>query len=110
MALTRAGGPIQRHCNHPRRRSLLQTKWGVSALVFAVLVWRHDKHAAWCVLGSILSSFVCKVLKHVINERRPPAARKKDPGMPSSHANSEAPACSSCAWRWHVPIIARHAS
>lgn len=64
------------------------TKWGVSGLVCLVLLWRHDRFAAWCVLGSILSSFVCKALKYLINEQRPPNARKADPGMPSSHANS----------------------
>lgn len=31
-----------------------------------------------------------QVLKRAINERRPASARKQDPGMPSSHANSEA--------------------
>ncbi|EFJ41654.1 hypothetical protein VOLCADRAFT_68065, partial [Volvox carteri f. nagariensis] len=64
------------------------TKWAVSAAVFAVLVMRRDLAAAWCVLGSILASFLNKALKYVINEQRPPSARKADPGMPSSHANS----------------------
>jgi hypothetical protein len=39
----------------------LQTKWFVSALVFCVLVWRHDILAAWCVTGAVLSSGVNKV-------------------------------------------------
>jgi hypothetical protein len=30
-----------------------------------------------------------QVLKHVINQERPDQAQKSDPGMPSSHANSE---------------------
>jgi len=64
------------------------TKFAVSATVFMVLVWRHDAHACWCVLGSILAAFNCKVLKHLINESRPEGARKADPGMPSSHAQS----------------------
>eukprot|EP00879_Flechtneria_rotunda_P018785 GHRR01019718.1.p1 GENE.GHRR01019718.1~~GHRR01019718.1.p1 ORF type:complete len:211 (+),score=67.75 GHRR01019718.1:204-836(+) len=31
---------------------------------------------------------VVQVMKHVINEARPEHAQKRDPGMPSSHANS----------------------
>jgi hypothetical protein len=31
---------------------------------------------------------ILQALKFVINESRPPAGRKGDPGMPSSHANS----------------------
>ncbi|GIL50925.1 hypothetical protein Vafri_7008 [Volvox africanus] len=64
------------------------TKWAVSTAVFAVLLLRRDLAVAWCVLGSIIASFINKALKHVINEQRPPSARKADPGMPSSHANS----------------------
>ena len=43
----------------------LQTKWVVSAAVFAFLLQRRDLYVAWCVLGSIASSFVCKVCKCV---------------------------------------------
>ncbi|GIL75054.1 hypothetical protein Vretimale_7744 [Volvox reticuliferus] len=64
------------------------TKWAVSMAVFAVLLLRRDVAVAWCVLGSIIASFLNKALKYVINEQRPPSARKADPGMPSSHANS----------------------
>ncbi|KAG2450019.1 hypothetical protein HYH02_000123 [Chlamydomonas schloesseri] len=64
------------------------TKWAVSAAVFAVLLLRRDTAVAWCVLGSIIASFINKALKYVINEQRPANARKADPGMPSSHANS----------------------
>ncbi|GLC36960.1 hypothetical protein PLESTB_000173900 [Pleodorina starrii] len=64
------------------------TKWAVSAAVFAVLLARRDLAVAWCVLGSIIASFLNKALKYIINEQRPPSARKADPGMPSSHANS----------------------
>eukprot|EP00878_Enallax_costatus_P010240 GHUV01010690.1.p1 GENE.GHUV01010690.1~~GHUV01010690.1.p1 ORF type:complete len:299 (+),score=103.24 GHUV01010690.1:436-1332(+) len=64
------------------------TKWTVSAAVFGVLVWQHNEFAAWAVIGAVLSSFICKVLKHVINQQRPDNAQKSDPGMPSSHANS----------------------
>lgn len=42
----------------------------------------------WALLGSIVSSFLNKALKKIINQARPASARKEDPGMPSSHANS----------------------
>lgn len=41
----------------------LQTKWAVSAAVFAVLLVRRDTAVAWCVLGSIIASFINKVRK-----------------------------------------------
>lgn len=64
------------------------TKWVVSSIVLAVLLTSPGIQVAWCVVGSILSTVLCKVLKKVINEARPISARKADPGMPSSHANS----------------------
>ncbi|KAF6265813.1 hypothetical protein COO60DRAFT_763421 [Scenedesmus sp. NREL 46B-D3] len=64
------------------------TKWTVSATVFAVLLWQHNEYAAWCVVGAVVSAVLCKVLKHAINQQRPDHAQKRDPGMPSSHANS----------------------
>lgn len=64
------------------------TKWAVSSAVFATLAWRRDVRSCWCVAGSIVSAFNCKVLKRAINQSRPEGARKVDPGMPSSHAQS----------------------
>ena len=64
------------------------TKWLVSAIVAITLLVRRDIDCAWCVLGAIAAAAVCRALKHSINESRPKAARKVDPGMPSSHANS----------------------
>ncbi|KAK9862780.1 hypothetical protein WJX84_007613 [Apatococcus fuscideae] len=64
------------------------TKWAVTAAVAAVLLWRHDVHSMWSVVGCVASSFVCKVLKQLINQQRPTGARKTDGGMPSSHANN----------------------
>jgi len=64
------------------------TKWAVSFTVFSVLLWRRDLLSSWCMLGSIAAAILCRVLKFAINEARPPAARKADPGMPSAHANS----------------------
>lgn len=74
------------------------TKWAVSGLVFCVLAARHDMHAAWCVVGSIASSFVCKLLKHAINEQRPASARKTDPGkwMTSGTAMTNMSAAANC--------------
>lgn len=40
------------------------------------------------VTGSIAAAFNNKLLKRLINQSRPEAARKADPGMPSSHAQS----------------------
>lgn len=57
--------------------------------MFAVLLAARNEWAAWAVVGAVLSSFLCKVLKTAINESRPAGARKADPGMPSSHSNSE---------------------
>ncbi|KAK9808832.1 hypothetical protein WJX72_004608 [[Myrmecia] bisecta] len=42
----------------------------------------------WCLFGSVVASINCKVLKRVIKQQRPAYARRPDPGMPSSHANS----------------------
>ncbi|KAG1673878.1 hypothetical protein FOA52_012903 [Chlamydomonas sp. UWO 241] len=64
------------------------TKWVVSAAAGLFLLLHHDAPVMWCLLGSIFASFVNKGLKYAINEQRPASARKADPGMPSSHANS----------------------
>merc|ERR1712232_586060 len=64
------------------------TKWGVSAVVFGTLVWRHNSRSCWCIIGSVCAAANCKQLKYLINETRPVGARKADPGMPSSHAQS----------------------
>ena len=75
--------------HHPLLDALNEsTKWSVSAVVFGVLGYRRDLLSAWWVLGSIFAAALCRVLKRAINEARPPAARKADPGMPSAHANS----------------------
>eukprot|EP00928_Gymnodinium_smaydae_P057936 TRINITY_DN41151_c0_g1_i1.p2 TRINITY_DN41151_c0_g1~~TRINITY_DN41151_c0_g1_i1.p2 ORF type:complete len:217 (-),score=50.86 TRINITY_DN41151_c0_g1_i1:106-735(-) len=64
------------------------TKWVVSGSVFAVLLLRRDARVCWCIVGAILAAFNCKVLKGMLNMARPAGARKADPGMPSSHAQS----------------------
>jgi len=40
------------------------------------------------LIGSVLAAFNCRLLKKVLNEKRPGGAIKVDPGMPSSHAQS----------------------
>lgn len=44
----------------------LQTKWVVSAIAFAVLLTRRDTAVAWAVLGSIVSTAICKVCAVVV--------------------------------------------
>ena len=62
------------------------TKWVVSGMAFAILLGRRDEITAWCIIGGVISAIICRFLKFAINASRPAAARKKDPGMPSSHA------------------------
>ena len=42
----------------------------------------------WCLIGSVVNSALGKMLKKLLNEKRPEGAAKADPGMPSSHALS----------------------
>ena len=37
------------------------TKWTVSLVAGGTLLWRHDIYVTWCLLGSILAVFLCKV-------------------------------------------------
>lgn len=64
------------------------TKFAVSGAAFAALVHFRNAEACWALTGSILSSFNCKFLKHLLNHERPESAPKADPGMPSAHAQS----------------------
>eukprot|EP00898_Chlorokybus_atmophyticus_P004910 jgi/Chlat1/541/Chrsp103S01121 len=65
------------------------TKWTVSLAAFGYLCYcRFSPAACWCLVGSVANAFASKVLKALINQSRPPNARKADPGMPSSHAQS----------------------
>ncbi len=63
-------------------------KWIVSLPTFFALVFSRGPSTLVFVIGSILNVFCAKVLKRVINEQRPSTTRKRDPGMPSSHATS----------------------
>jgi len=87
-SMAKEGNPAARQ-HHPILDKINEsTKWTVSAAVFSTLAARRDLIAAWWVLGSILAAVLCRALKLALNEARPPTARKADPGMPSSHANS----------------------
>ncbi|KAG7670332.1 hypothetical protein KSW81_002897 [Nannochloris sp. 'desiccata'] len=82
------GNPAARQ-HHPLLDTINEsTKWTVSAAVFTTLAARRDLICAWWVFGSILAAVLCRALKFALNEARPSTARKADPGMPSSHANS----------------------
>lgn len=116
----------QRQSGQPNTSELLailnfindSTKWVVTLTAGGVLAWHHDIYVSWCLVGSVVAVFVCKVLsslntqkteeslhfivhtfvqrcclylqalKKAINIQRPAYARKQDPGMPSSHASS----------------------
>jgi len=64
------------------------TKYLVTASAFCVLAYKHDAAVCWSLVGAVLNSFLCKVLKRIFNHSRPSTAVKEDPGMPSSHAQS----------------------
>ncbi|XP_057820258.2 uncharacterized protein LOC131033139 isoform X3 [Cryptomeria japonica] len=66
------------------------SKWVVSAIFAAVVIWRHDAGVIWAVVGSVLNTSNSKLLKRIFKQQRPPSALglKADPGMPSSHAQS----------------------
>ena len=59
------------------------------AILFgAVLLGRHDAEALWAAMGSVLNTVLSVALKRVLNQERPVANVRSDPGMPSSHAQS----------------------
>ena len=86
-------GPSGRH-HHRRHIASLDainntTKWTVSAATACVLLRNSaDPSTRFAVIGSVAAAFLTKVLKRLVNEARPHSARKRDPGMPSSHAQS----------------------
>ncbi|KAG2301014.1 hypothetical protein Bca52824_029665 [Brassica carinata] len=64
------------------------SKWVVAALFGSVLLLRHDGAALWAVIGSVSNSALSVALKRILNQERPVATLRSDPGMPSSHAQS----------------------
>ncbi|XP_022775332.1 lipid phosphate phosphatase epsilon 2, chloroplastic-like [Durio zibethinus] len=79
-------GPVRLQGLEPALNRL--SKWLVSALFGGVIVWRHDAEALWMAMGSIVNALLSVGLKRVLNQDRPVAGLKSDPGMPSSHAQS----------------------
>ncbi|XP_023640086.1 lipid phosphate phosphatase epsilon 2, chloroplastic isoform X2 [Capsella rubella] len=76
-----AGGGIEAVANR-------LSKWIVAALFGSVLLLRHDGAALWAVIGSVSNSALSVALKRILNQERPVATLRSDPGMPSSHAQS----------------------
>lgn len=64
------------------------TKFLVSGAALATLLTKPEVAVVWCLIGSVVNSACGKVLKKLLNEKRPEGAAKADPGMPSSHALS----------------------
>lgn len=51
-------------------------------------VLRRDLPTFSFVLGAVLNGVLSKVLKRLLNQKRPEGSEQSDPGMPSSHAQS----------------------
>ncbi|XP_059074597.1 lipid phosphate phosphatase epsilon 2, chloroplastic isoform X2 [Cryptomeria japonica] len=67
------------------------TKWVLLTAVVSIVVWRHNSpEVLWAVTGCILNEGSSKTLKQIINQPSPASAigLRKDPGMPSSHAQN----------------------
>ncbi|XP_065851502.1 lipid phosphate phosphatase epsilon 2, chloroplastic isoform X2 [Euphorbia lathyris] len=62
------------------------SKWLVSVLFGGFILWRHDVQSLWIAMGSVLNALLSVGLKQILNQERPSATSKSDPGMPSSHA------------------------
>ncbi len=45
------------------------TKYVVTLAAGGVLVWYHDIYVSWCLLGSVVAVYVCKVFQTLL--RRP---------------------------------------
>lgn len=65
-----------------------QSKWLVAALFAGIILLRHDAEALWTAMGSVINAVLSIVLKRILNQERPIATLRSDPGMPSSHAQS----------------------
>lgn len=64
------------------------SKWIVSALFMALILWRHDAETMWAAVGVALNNTLSVALKFILNQERPISTLRADPGMPSSHAQS----------------------
>ena len=64
------------------------TKWVVSGTAFVFLVTQRDARVSWGLMGACVTAGLAKALKRHLNQKRPDASWKADPGMPSSHATA----------------------
>ncbi|XP_056851036.1 lipid phosphate phosphatase epsilon 2, chloroplastic-like isoform X2 [Raphanus sativus] len=65
------------------------SKWVVVGALFgSILFLRHDGASLWAVIGSLSNCLLSVTLKRILNQERPVATLRSDPGMPSSHAQS----------------------
>ncbi|GLJ19055.1 hypothetical protein SUGI_0342040 [Cryptomeria japonica] len=57
-------------------------------VAIGTLPWRHGEKGTWCTMGVLVSIWISRYLKILINQPRPTSALglRADPGMPSSHA------------------------
>ncbi|KAL3844729.1 hypothetical protein ACJIZ3_002132 [Penstemon smallii] len=80
-----AGGTVEATLN-------TLSKWVVSILFGALILWRHDAEALWAAMGAVLNAILSVTLKKILNQERPMSTlrstSKSDPGMPSSHAQA----------------------
>ncbi|XP_051148471.1 lipid phosphate phosphatase epsilon 1, chloroplastic-like isoform X2 [Andrographis paniculata] len=67
---------------------LNRSKWVVSIVIGATIVWRHDAEALWAATGAVVNTALSITLKKLFNQQRPVSRLRSDPGMPSSHAQS----------------------
>ncbi|XP_073276077.1 lipid phosphate phosphatase epsilon 2, chloroplastic-like [Primulina huaijiensis] len=64
------------------------SKWVVSAVFGAIVLWRHDAGSLWALTGAVINAMISSRLKKILNQQRPVSTLRSDPGMPSSHAQS----------------------
>jgi dolichyldiphosphatase len=55
---------------------------------YVVLLLKCDRFTFLFTLGAIINAMLGKLLKRLIDDRRPLSSKQSDPGMPSSHAVS----------------------
>eukprot|EP00051_Salpingoeca_urceolata_P027781 m.483257 g.483257 ORF g.483257 m.483257 type:complete len:164 (-) comp22849_c0_seq1:65-556(-) len=61
---------------------------GVASLVILAVILHQDRLTTLLFVGAVINSRFGKLLKYLIDERRPETSHLTSSGMPSSHANS----------------------